>query len=59
MPRRLVQTKPETHQGMKNTSCENIAMGWLQQDGWQVFTPVLDHGHQTDLLIRPCGRGAM
>jgi len=21
------------------------------QDGWQVFTPVLDHGHQTDILI--------
>jgi len=21
------------------------------QDGWQVFIPILDHGHQTDLLI--------
>ena len=21
------------------------------QDGWQVFTPILDHGHQTDILI--------
>jgi predicted PolB exonuclease-like 3'-5' exonuclease len=21
------------------------------QDGWQVFLPILDHGHQTDLLI--------
>jgi len=20
-------------------------------DGWQVFLPILDHGHQTDLLI--------
>jgi hypothetical protein len=23
----------------------------LMQDGWQVFSPILDHGHQTDLLI--------
>ena len=21
------------------------------QDGWQVFSPVLDNGHQTDILI--------
>ena len=21
------------------------------QDGWQVFIPILDHGHQTDVLI--------
>jgi hypothetical protein len=21
------------------------------QDGWQVFTPILDNGHQTDILI--------
>lgn len=21
------------------------------QDGWQVFLPILDHGHQTDILI--------
>jgi hypothetical protein len=21
------------------------------QDGWQVFVPMLDHGHQTDILI--------
>ena len=21
------------------------------QDGWQVFTPLLDHGHKVDLLI--------
>ena len=26
------------------------------QDGWQVFVPVLDHGHHTDILISdgPC-----
>lgn len=21
------------------------------QDGWQIFLPILDHGHKTDLLI--------
>lgn len=21
------------------------------QDGWQVYTPMLDHGHKTDLLV--------
>lgn len=51
MPRRLTQTKPGTHQAMKNTSFESIVVSWLMQDGWQVFLPILDNGHQTDLLI--------
>jgi hypothetical protein len=21
------------------------------EDGWQVFVPLLDHGHKTDLLV--------
>ncbi len=28
-----------------------MVISWLIQDGWQVFTPVLDNGHQTDILI--------
>ena len=51
MPRRLTQTKPGTRQAMKNTSYESRVVSWLMQDGWQVFLPVLDHGHQTDILI--------
>ena len=51
MPRRLTQTKSQTHQVMKHTSYESQVLSWLLQDGWQIFTPVLDHGHQTDLLI--------
>ena len=51
MPRRLTQTKASTHQAMKNTSYESMVVSWLMQDGWQVFLPVLDHGHQTDILI--------
>lgn len=51
MPRRQTQTKADTHQAMKHTSFESKVVSWLMQDGWQVFTPVLDHGHQTDILI--------
>ena len=51
MPRRLTQTKSGTHQAMKNTSFESMVVSWLMQDGWQIFLPILDHGHQTDILI--------
>lgn len=51
MPRRLTQTKPHTHQTLKNMSYESMAISWLMYDGWQVFTPILDNGHQTDILI--------
>lgn len=51
MPRRLTQTNPNTHQAMKNSSFESMVVTWLMQDGWQVFLPVLDHEHKTDILI--------
>ncbi|MET1257519.1 hypothetical protein [Aliikangiella maris] len=51
MPRRLTQTKTGTRQALKNTSFESMVVSWLMQDGWQVFIPILDHGHQTDILI--------
>ncbi|EKO3502145.1 hypothetical protein ACTWWB_004168 [Vibrio fluvialis] len=51
MPRRLTQTKKETHQTLKNMSYESMVISWLMFDGWQVFTPILDNGHQTDVLI--------
>ncbi len=51
MPRRQTKTPPNTHQTMKNVSFEMVVASNLMQDGWQVFTPILDHGHQTDLLI--------
>ena len=31
MPRRLTQTKPGTHQAMKNTSYESMVVSWLMQ----------------------------
>lgn len=36
---------------MKNSSFESMVVSWLMQDGWQVFLPVLDHEHKTDILI--------
>ena len=51
MPRRMTATKNGTHQALKNTSFESMVISWLMQDGWQVFTPILDNGHQTDILI--------
>jgi hypothetical protein len=51
MPRRLTQTTSQTHQTLKNVSFESQVVTWLMQDGWQVFLPMLDHGHKTDILI--------
>jgi len=51
MPRRMTNTKSGTHQVLKNSSFESMVVSWLMQDGWQVFTPMLDNGHQTDILI--------
>ena len=51
MPIRKTLTKDGTHQALVNTSYESLAISWLMQDGWQVFSPVLDNGHQTDILI--------
>ena len=51
MPRRATQTTKNAHQTMKNTAYESQVVSWLMQDGWQVFLPVLDYGHKTDILI--------
>ncbi|MET4694974.1 hypothetical protein V5J35_000585 [Endozoicomonas sp. NE40] len=51
MPRRMTHTRQGTHQTLKNMSFEKTLVGWLMADGWQVFIPVLDNGHCTDILI--------
>ena len=51
MPKRMTQTNAKTHQTMKNVSFESQVITWLMQDGWQVFVPMLDNGHKTDILI--------
>ena len=47
----MTSTKSGTHQVLKNSSFESMVISWLMQDGWQVFTPILDNGHATDILI--------
>ena len=51
MPRRLTQTKEGTLQTLKNMSYESTVISWLMYGGWQVFNPVVDNGHKTDVLI--------
>jgi hypothetical protein len=51
MPRRKTQTKDGTRRVLKNIAFESRVVGWLMEDGWQVFIPMLDNGHQTDILI--------
>ncbi|HHE3469429.1 hypothetical protein ACFGXG_01825 [Pasteurella multocida] len=51
MPRRLTKTPEKTHGTMKNVAFESQVIAWLLHDGWQVFTPILDNWHKTDILI--------
>ncbi|CAA0126098.1 Uncharacterised protein [Halioglobus japonicus] len=51
MPIRKTKTPEGTHQTLKNMSYENGLVSWLMYDGWQVFSPVVDHGHKTDILV--------
>jgi hypothetical protein len=51
MPRRKTVTKDGTLKTLKNVSYESQIAVWLMQDGWQVFRPVLDDGHRTDILV--------
>ncbi len=51
MPTHKKKTAPKTHEAMKNTAYESIVKAWLMQDGWHVFSPELDHGHRTHVLI--------
>ena len=51
MPTRRTQTAIGAHKALKPTAFESMVVSWLMQDGWQVFLPMLDHGHKTDILI--------
>lgn len=51
MPKRKTVTKDGTLRTLRNVSYENQVSVWLMQDGWQVFRPVLDDGHSTDILV--------
>ncbi len=51
MPTRKTGNKEGTQKTLKNVSYEICVVSWLMHDGWQVFLPVLDNGHKTDILI--------
>jgi len=51
MPKKYRNPKEGTRKALQNTSYEQKVVSWLMQDGWQVFRPVLDNGHATDILI--------
>ncbi|MEA3290343.1 MAG: hypothetical protein U9Q04_09225 [Campylobacterota bacterium] len=51
MPIRHTKNKPGTFHTLKNMSFESILVSWFMCDGWQVFLPVIDNAHKTDILI--------
>ncbi|MEM1222715.1 MAG: hypothetical protein AAGH40_08120 [Verrucomicrobiota bacterium] len=51
MPNRKTGNKKGTRNALKNAAYESRVISWLMQDGWQVFTPMLENGHKTDILI--------
>ena len=51
MPNRTTSLPPGTAKNHKNHSFELLVATWLMQAGWQVFVPLLDDAHCTDLLV--------
>jgi hypothetical protein len=51
MPIRTTQLKEGTAKRHTNHSFELLVATWLMADGWQVFFPLLDDAHCTDMLI--------
>lgn len=51
MPRRSTPHLDGTKKYLQNCSFELLCAHWFVKAGWQVFTPLFDHGHQTDLLV--------
>lgn len=51
MPTRKVPITEAAAKVMRNCSYESLCATWFMQGGWQVFVPLLDHGHRTDLLV--------
>lgn len=51
MPKRTTPHVAGTRQYYQNCSFELLCAHWFAKTGWQVFTPIFDHGHQTDLIV--------
>jgi len=51
MPKRLTPHQNGTKKYLQNCSFELLCAHWFVKAGWQVFTPLFDHGHLTVLLV--------
>ena len=51
MPKRATPHHAGTKKYLENCSFEPLCAHWFAKAGWQVFTPLFDHGHCTDLLV--------
>ena len=51
MPVRNSSPANESLKHYKSLSYEWLAASWLLKDGWDVFTPMIDHGLKTDFVI--------
>jgi hypothetical protein len=51
MPKRSTAHKDGTKQYLQNCSFELLCAHWFVKAGWEVFTPLFDHSHKTDLLV--------
>lgn len=51
MPIRTTVVKSEVAKTLQNMSFEQKTIAWLMSDGWEVYAPIVDNGHKTDILI--------
>lgn len=51
MPIKSTTVKIEVAQTLQNMSFEHQTIAWLMSDGWEVYAPIVDNGHKTDILI--------
>jgi hypothetical protein len=51
MPVKNLERSKPAFQHYKHVSFETLAASWFTYDGWEVFTPVIDHDMKTDLLV--------
>jgi hypothetical protein len=51
MPTRKPPNTEAAAMVMRNGSFQTLSATWFMEGGWQVFVPLLDHGHKTDLVV--------
>ena len=51
MPVKNAPPKASYARHYHNHSYESLCASWLLADGWDVFSPLIDHGSKTDILV--------